>query len=321
VKSPTARTCSYGLDSRGRVVVDRQPAHGEDEPAFDEFFIHHKNGIESAAYGRGKSHPLQYVTRQVLRGGRPVVTDVLDASTPASFSEHYRYDARGRLVEIRVTSVDGQRKDKVKYDVVYETDGRLRAVRRYYDYLPIPCPVYWNPATIPSLQAIEDAMRKKLVDAIPKAIRKAKVKGPAYCVAIVYDTENEELPPLIGIGLDSERRKWLAEDPKGAKSMIWNPGDFERYEPGKIDLVAPGLEEESHQILQLVFMKTALHVPQRLLNAVATELNKRSWKGILSVTDDFVAFAVDLEGEDFMKNMKDGVPERKRKLLRSRKLL
>ena len=103
--------------------------------------------------------------------------------------------------------------------------------------------------------------------------------------------------------------------------MIWNPGDFEKYEPGKIDLVAPGLEEESHQILQLIYMKTALHVPQRLLNAVAAALNKRSWKGILSVTDDFVVFAVDLEGDDFAKNMKDGVPEAKRKLLKSRRML
>jgi hypothetical protein len=68
-------------------------------------------------------------------------------------------------------------------------------------------------------------------------------------------------------------------------------------------------------------MKEALWVPQRLLNEVAAELNKRSWKGFLPTTDDFVVYAVDVDGDDLAKNLKEAVPESKRKLLRSRRML
>jgi hypothetical protein len=62
-------------------------------------------------------------------------------------------------------------------------------------------------------------------------------------------------------------------------------------------------------------------VPRRLLNEIAAELNGRNWRTILPVTDDFVVYSVDVDGDDFDKNLKDGVPEAKRKLLRSRRLL
>jgi hypothetical protein len=314
----TQRTCSYGFDARGRVVVDRQRASA-DEPAFDEFFTYAKNAIESAAYRRDPPHTLQYVMRQTLRNGGPVSTDVLDAGHQAGYSERYDY-ANGRLSEINVVSVVGKDKDKVKYDVVYERDGRLRAVRRYF-YGDLPFPIYWNPESGETLESLTAAMRRKLLDAIPKALQKAKIKQPAYCVAIVYDTDNDELPPLLAVGLDAQRQAWLADDARGAKALMWNPGDFERYETGTIDLAAPNLEEESQKLLQMILMKEALWIPRRLLNEVAAELNKRSWRGILSTTDDFIVFAVDVEGVDLKRNLKDGVPEPKRKLLKSRRMM
>src|SRR5689334_15433078 len=74
VAKPTARTCSYGFDNKGRVVIDRQPK-AKGEPAFDEFFTYGKQGIDSAAYRREAPNALQYVTRQTHRGGKPLSTD------------------------------------------------------------------------------------------------------------------------------------------------------------------------------------------------------------------------------------------------------
>jgi hypothetical protein len=165
------------------------------------------------------------------------------------------------------------------------------------------------------------AMRRKLLEAIPKAVQKARVKEPAYCVAMVYDSATDGLPPRLAIGLDSERQAHISREGEDAKEIIWEPKKFGRYKPGKIDLVAPDLDYDSGKLLQMILMKEALWVPRRLLSEIARELAGRNWRGILPVTDDFIVYAVDVDGDDLAKNFKEGVPEAKRKLLRSRRLL
>jgi hypothetical protein len=245
---------------------------------------------------------------------------VLDADGKASYSETYKYQS-GRLSIIDVVSKVGKDVEEVKYDLVYEPDGRLRAIRRYYDYLWQPYPIYWNPASGETIESLFKSMHKRLLDLIPKAVAKAKIKEPAYCLAIAYDAENDELPPILGVGLEKERQHWIATEGKDAKARIWNPAEYARYEDGTLDIDGPDLERDSERFLQMVLMKEALHIPQKLLNTVAADLNKRNWKGILNTTDDFVVFATDLEGDDLKKNIKDGVPEKKRKLLKSRRLV
>ena len=316
---PTARACAYGFDAQGRVVVDRQ-AKSADEPAFDEFFIYDKSGIESAAYRHDGKHALWYVTRQLHRNGRPTFTDELDAGARNSHSETYRY-RDGRLSNIVVVSRIGNDEMTVKFDLVYEPDGTLRAIRRHYDYLPEPFPIYWNPASGETLDSLFKSMRQTLLDLIPKTVVKAKIKETAYCLALAYDVGGGEIPPILGVGLEKERQHWLATQGKEAKAVTWNPAEFSRYEDGTLDLDAPNLEYKSEKFLQMVLMKEALHIPQKLLNTIAADLNKRSWKGVLSTTDDFIVYAIDLEGDDFKQNLKAGVPDKKLKLLKSRRLL
>jgi hypothetical protein len=318
VPKATARTCSYGFDAKNRVVIDRQPK-SRDEPAYDEFFTYGKGCIESASYRREAPHALAYVTRQEHRGGKPVTTDVLDADGKTSFSERYDY-AKGRISEINVVSIAGKDKKEVRYDVVYERDGRLRAVRRYY-YSTLAFPIYWNPELGETLESLTGAMRRKLLDAILNALRKARIKESAYCVAIVYDSAADELPPRLAVGLESERQALISRKGKTAKEVIWIPAGFGGYKPGKIALSGPDLEYDSERLLQMILMKEALWIPRRMLNEIAQELNGRSWRGLMPVTDDFIVYAFDSDGGDFAKNIKEGVPEAKRKLLRSRRLL
>src|SRR5688572_1779553 len=270
---PTARACAYGFDAQGRVVVDRQ-AKSPDDPAFDEFFTYDKSGIESAAYRRDGKHALHYVTRQVHRNGRPTSTDVRDAGARNSHAETYRY-RDGRLSNIDVVSRIGDDEMTVKFDLVYEPDGELRAIRRHYDYLPEPFPIYWNPASGETLDSLFKSMHKTLLDLIPKRVAKAKIKETGYCLALAYDVGEGEIPPILGVGLEKERQHWLATQGKEAKAVIRNPAEFSRYEDGTLDLEAPNLEYESEKFLQMVLMKEALHIPQRLLNTVAADLNKR----------------------------------------------
>jgi hypothetical protein len=314
---PSARGCAYGFDARGRVVVDRQPR--SDEPAFDEFFTYGKAAVESAAYRRDGGHALHYVTRQTLRGGRPVRTDVLDADGRSSYRETYRYRA-GRLCAIDVVSREGADEQAVKYDLVYEPDGRLRAIRRHFEYLPHPYPVYWNPASAETLESLTKAMHATLLKLIPAAVARAKIREPAYCLAISHDGSEDELPPDIAVGLESERQRFLASG-KDAKAALWDATRFATFRRRAVKLDAPGLAEASEKLLQMVLMKEALHVPGKVLNDVAAELNRRSWKGILRTTDDFIVYATDVDGMELKKDLKAAVPKAKLDLLRSRRLL
>ena len=318
---PSARGCAYGFDAQGRVVIDRQPK--SDEPPFDEFFSHGRSGVESAAYDRDGAHALRYVTRQRLRGGRPVSTEVLDALPPfASYAERYRYRG-GRLDRIDVESRAGKDAavDRITYDVVYEPDGRLRAIRRHYDYLPRPFPVYWNPELGDSLERLSQGVRRALLEAIPRAVRGARVREPAYCLALAYDEAGDELPPALGIGLERERRALLAKGATDARQRLWDPARFSRYRRGAVKLTAPGLSGACEKLLQYALMGEALWVPQRLLNDVAAALNRRTWRGVLPTTDDFVVYAVNFDGDELAENLKAGLLPAKLKLLRSRRLV
>ena len=46
----------------------------------------------------------------------------------------------------------------------------------------------------------------------------------------------------------------------------------------------------------------------KVLNDIAAELSVRDWKGRLSTTEDFVAYATDLELVDFRRNLKASAP-------------
>ena len=45
-----------------------------------------------------------------------------------------------------------------------------------------------------TLESLTAAMRRKLLDAIPTALRKAGIKEPVYGLAIVYDSAADEHP-------------------------------------------------------------------------------------------------------------------------------
>ena len=149
---------------------------------------------------------------------------------------------------------------------------------------------------------------------------KAKIREPAYCLAISYDGSEDELPPDLAVGLESERRRVLAKG-KDAKAALWDATRFATYRGGAVKLDAPALAEASEKLLQMVLMKEALHVPGKLLNDVAADLNRRSWKGVLRTTDDFVVYATDVDGTGLKKDLMAAVPKAKLDLLRARRLI
>lgn len=173
-----------------------------------------------------------------------------------------------------------------------------------------------------SLNDLLELIRKRLLKVIPQTAAKARISKPVYCLALAYDGEsNEILPPLLGIGLESERQGWIQEHGREAKDYMWNPAEFKHYEQKNTHLKNEELEAWCVQANELLEKRGTNAPARRMLNAVAASLAKQRWKGKLKTTADFVVYAVDFELGSLQKNMKLSVPEKRFATLRKAKLL
>jgi hypothetical protein len=319
LKQTTAKACEFGFDAKGRVTVVRLPADEED-PASEEFFHYQDHVVESVCYRLGRGSPVLHASLQRFAKGRLIECDVMDVKPPSEFDERYLYKGNW-LVEIQSTAIAGASRKTGRWDVQYDAAGRYRCLRRFDEAFDLFFVIHWNPQTAPSIPQLSKAIHRKLVNLIPKVIRRAKKKEPAFCVALAYDFENDPLPPYLGIGTVRERDRWLQEKGKEARAFLWNPAEYARYEDGTLNLVDKRLEEDCEILCQLLLAKFDTWTAQKLLNGVTMELNRHDWSKVLPVTDDFVVYAVDLEGAHLQKNLKAGVPRQKLNLLRKRKLI
>ena len=320
LKNGTKRACEYGFASDDRVMVVRHPATDED-PACEEFFAYGGHAVESVAYGLSTGHPVLHATLQRFVKGRIVECDVMDVKPPSEFDERYFYKG-DRLIGIEATAIGGESAGKKgRWDILYDKKGRYRCLRRFDDDFDMFFVIHWNPEAAPKLDELSNRIYKKLVDLIPKVVRKAKITEPAYCLGLAYDFENDPLPPCIGIGLARERQQWFESRGKEARALLWNPAEYARYEDGSLNLVDKDLDEACEIFCQLILAKFDTWSAQKVLNRVTLKLNERDWSRLLPVTDDFIVYAVDFEGFHLATNLKAGVPQKRLRLLRKRRLL
>jgi len=173
-----------------------------------------------------------------------------------------------------------------------------------------------------NIKGVESKIRELLIHAIQRTISKAKIEETAFCVALAYDGEgNDVLPPCIGIGLECERQRWVKEHGKDAKDFIWNPAEFTHYEKDHTQLEDEELDKACELLNGLLRPKENYAPAIKLLNSVAAELGKLDWKGKLKTTPDFVVYAVDFELGDLKRNLKLSVPPAKLEMLKKAKLL
>ena len=125
----------------------------------------------------------------------------------------------------------------------------------------------------------------------------------------MYDGEgNGAFPPCLGLGLESERCRWIAEKGKEAKWFVWNPAEFTHYEKNHTQFEDKQLEELSELYNRIIEGKDNYAAPVKLLNEIAAALAAMDWSGKLKTTPDFVVYAVDFELGELAKNLKKSVP-------------
>jgi hypothetical protein len=169
---------------------------------------------------------------------------------------------------------------------------------------------------------LKATVHERLMLLVPELLGEANIDEPIYCVALAYDGEgNDVLPPLVGIGVESERQKWVNEHGAKARDWIWNPAEFYHFEKPHTQLEDDSLEEAAHLLNNHLAERDSLAPAMKLLIEVATQLNAITWPANVRRTPDFLVYAVDFELGSLRKNMKSCLSPEQFKDLKTRKLV
>jgi hypothetical protein len=230
---------------------------------------------------------------------------------------HLRFFYEGRRKKKQQYFADHERLDT---EIHYGPHGEQTIFRVRRDgtlfQLGQPLPKGTTPKTLKAV------IRERLLLLVPQVVEQAKIAEPIYCVSLGYDGEgNDVLPPLIGIGVESERTKWLQEHGTKARDWVWNPEEFYHFEKPHTQMEDDALEEACDLLNNHLAERDSLGPAVRLLIEVATQLNRISWPAGIHKTPDFVVYAVDIEMSSLQKNMKASLSAEQFANLKARRLL
>ena len=176
--------------------------------------------------------------------------------------------------------------------------------------------IYGRPAR--KLSNLLKTLRPRLVEQIQKVVIGYDLREPACCLALAYGTESSEeaLPPILALGLENERDRWRSAAEQTAEAF-WNPASFSTFDCDELELDDPATLSEADAIKHHLKDADNMNVVRKLLVQVAKKLNSVHWSEVIPVTQDFIVYAVDLEGSHWGESIKAAVPARKRKALQA----
>jgi len=316
LRDPEGALYSCGYDSLNRPVVlcyfDSKTLHEATPRCIpsktlwcEEFVNHQEDGLEVLRFVRGE---LDRVSRLRFRG----TLLVEDESVIREVYQHTLIQHEGSKKK-RQLSLNNKGQPFFEIDFGPHGEQSYFRVRRdgsrFQLYQPLPKGI-----TIKSLKA---TVRKRLMELIPELVSAAAIPEPIYCVALAYDDEgNDALPPIIGIGMESERQRWVAEHGKRAKDYVWNPAEFQHYERSETQVLDDELEEACDYLNSKWAEAGTGTAAAKLLIEIAALLNQVDWPSFIQRTSDFVVYAVGLEGGGLLKSLKASLGSEKLVLLR-----
>jgi hypothetical protein len=166
----------------------------------EEFIAYRDDVMDISSFLQGE---LAGVYRLQVRDGLIIQQEVLEQG----IYRHGRFEYEGRRKKrCQALSDTGQ----VIEETLYGPHGEQTIFRvrrdgtRFELGQPLPRGV--------SVKSLKQTIRTRLVALVPEVVAQAGINETIYCVALAYDGEgNDVLPPVLGIGLESERRRWQNE--------------------------------------------------------------------------------------------------------------
>ncbi len=315
----------YGYDNLGRIVV----IYNFDAPKITamEFLRYSGNKLVGSCFGPEAIHSegkvvgsdweagsyLSNVFQATLSEGRIVMVEQLYGSVEGDWN---RVEWRGDEIARVAYGAFGQ---KAHFERVYGKNGKV------VEEIDLSKPIKRKP--LPkgvTMATLAKEIRERLANAVVQTVIKAKIKEPAYCLALNYDCEgNPLLLPELGIGLESNRRALLKRGGRDAKLAIWDAANFPMLGSSRTALM--GRDKKLDKACDLynreLEYKGSNEPARKLILQVAADLARMDWNGKLKTTDDFIIFAVDTDGADLKKNLKLSVPSKQLAKLKAAKLI
>ena len=173
----------------------------------------------------------------------------------------------------------------------YADDGSLAGIDRVWADESVQA-VYRPRRRGQTLDALRVEAIAELVPAIVDAVRHAAIAERAYCLELGYRAVSQHYPPLITVGLD-DHRAGLRRDQDldlAYRPVLLGGRGVELRDPDRL--------KSCRLYDQEVRAAERWEEGRRMLREAAAELTKKDWRGILEVTHDFLAFAIDPEMDD-----------------------
>lgn len=317
---------AYGYDEQGRPIIvhhfkteiagydksKRKLIERVTKEVLVEEFIRYENE-KTYLYSRYLDKSLIFLRRLTFEGENVVEEESVQHGYYSRVQNSY--DGR-RVFLVRTVDDHG----RVLEESVYPRGKPARHCRvrrdgtRFELYQPLPKGV--------TVKVLLEKVRASLVKLVPETVRTAGIREPIYCVALAYDGEgNGALPPILGVGLQSERQSWLGEHGKNATDYICNPAEWENYETSALEINDDDFVEACDLATTALATRASEAPAVKMLIQACAELNRIDWPSEIHRTEDFLVYPVDFELGSLKKNLKASVPpERFRTLNESLRL-
>ncbi len=298
----------YGYDSSNRVIVVQSAFS---IGPLQEFIRYIDDRVETSEFFKDEMRDIQTV---LLKNGKPgLVVNAYDNGY--SFIE---YEWNG---DVPSRYWHRSKNDKVTTEFAYDPKSKA-----FDPKFRIKDDGTRRPVDLPkgvTTKTLAEKIRKGLVKGVYDLVARKKFKEPIYCIALVYSGEdNPVFPPSIAIGLESERQKMIKKYGKEAKASVWNPEDgFTHYGDAATQIEDEDYDEACDWYSEATMLRSSSAADIKFINEIALELSKLNWSKIAKTADDFVVYAIDLEGADLEKNFKKTVPAETRQRLKEKGLL
>jgi hypothetical protein len=310
---------SHGFDADGQTVVMQVWGPGKRD-CDEQFFVRSPTRVRQVVFsdwtGAGQKQLLA-CTALDIRNGRPVFAQFYHSVQALSRHERYLYDG-GRITAIEVATkrfpgTKNESSDACREEVSYDEFGRLDSVVAVF---PIGSTAYPKGRNLPlfrrpkkgeTIESLSAIVEDQLVELIPQVVARARVRQPVYSLVLGYYPENP-FPPVVGLGLESERQTWAAEHGADAVGIVWNPEEYAHAFRPNLDFKDAGLIKASDLLNLEIRRKKKWGVAAQLLNRVAVRLRARDWSKSLKRTRDFVLVACDIDSQvELPRNLKASV--------------
>lgn len=276
-----SKAAKVGIDAAGRTVV-RQTYFVYQGKAYphDELFHYDDSRIVSVRLETtmaGAPQELGEIRELKLKDGRVV----------ASGKSKYHYDARGLL----------ERAEHPHVTLTYQFDvlGQLVSVAspREKRYQRKPAGV----TMASTMKRIEGL----LLEAIPAVLAAHAPPEPVQVFALVHSLRMTALPPLIGLQLERETGKLVAE--KDPERAFWDPIEWELFEDERFELRSAELAMACETAHQLCVDAGTIEPVRKMLWKVVGALRDRLPK-LLRTGKRFAALVIHAEHDGLDKDLK-----------------